>query len=152
MILLFKFVQIIHEFSYYIKMRFIWVLSHSFTISFSSNYLFHTDPHHCQLLVIFITMVELFLSPKLSHRTQPSGTRKVSNTRPTSSALGIWAEIHPLNNPIRRCNHHSFCHGRCVVLWPLLQTVTRRFLLPWDQTIRTEWRRQLFSRAHHSQK
>jgi hypothetical protein len=100
-IFLFKFVHILQEFSYYIKMH------SSCTASFSSLYFFRTHSHHCQLLVIFITMAELFLSPKISHRTQPSRTRKGNNTRPTFSALRIWAEIHPLNNLISIRNHHS---------------------------------------------
>lgn len=107
MILLFKFVETLQTFSYFIKMHFISVLSHSYTVPFSSFYFLHTHSHHSQLSVIFITMAELFLSPNLSHKTQPSRTRTISNTRPTSSALRIWAEIHPLNNPISRCNHHS---------------------------------------------
>jgi hypothetical protein len=55
-IFVFKFVQILQEFSYYIKMYFSWVLSHSCTVSFPSFYFFHTHPRHCQLSVIFITM------------------------------------------------------------------------------------------------
>jgi len=55
-ILLFKFVETLQEFSYYTKMYFSWVLSHSCTVSFLSFYSFHTHPHHCQLSVIFITM------------------------------------------------------------------------------------------------
>jgi hypothetical protein len=175
-ILLFKFVQSLQEFAYYIKMHFSYIQSHSFTvrykatlaqfgtkpllhssvqshsctvrykatlaqfgtkpflhssvqshcctlryeatlaqfgtkpllhISISSLYFFPTHSHHCELSVIFITMAELFLTPNILRKTQPSRTRKVSNTRLTSSALRIWAEIQPLNNLISRCNHHS---------------------------------------------
>jgi hypothetical protein len=99
MILLFKFVHNLQEFSYYIKMHFSWVLSHSCIVPFYSLYFFHTHSHHCHLLVIFITTAELFLSPNISRRTQPSRTRKVSNTRLTSSALRIWALNSSLKQP-----------------------------------------------------